>query len=67
MHIGLHLHMLYSYMAHLTIDSLGDMFSSANHIMDWLGKVALRVAHEVSQEGRGGGNRLSYAYVKSIL
>jgi hypothetical protein len=32
----------------LTIDSLGDMFSSANQIMDWLAKVALLVAAEVS-------------------
>lgn len=42
--------MLLSYMAHLTIDSLGDMFSSANQIMDWLAKVALLVAAEVTRK-----------------
>jgi hypothetical protein len=38
---------VYSYLAGVTIESLGNMFSAANEIMEWLGKVATLVAREV--------------------
>lgn len=38
---------MYSYLAGVTIESLGNMFSAANEIMEWLGKVATLVAREV--------------------